>query len=315
MAMTVAILGGAGFIGSNLALHLQNKAKSEIVIFDNFSMGNQLERISSEKIKVTKGDATSFCELSKFLADTKPTTIYHLAANSDIASASKDSSLDIINTYMSTINLINCLKFTKASNVIFASSSAVYGEQKGKIQESVPFSPVSSYGWMKAASEVALNCAVEAGLVERLLIARFPNVTGAYQTHGVVFDLVNKIRVNESELDVLGNGYQTKPYLSASKLVETLELLLERDWRKNLTINIAPENRSNVRSIVNLILEYTGLNPKVNYEDSPQGWNGDIPSYELDTKLLKSILPSLELPSSEESILEGIHYMWHEYVQ
>jgi UDP-glucose 4-epimerase len=313
--MTVAILGGAGFIGSNLALHLQNKAKSEIFVFDNLSMGNQLERIPGKKIKVTKGDAASFCDLSEFLTDIKPTTIYHLAANSDIASASKDPSLDIINTYMSTINLINCLKFTNTSNVIFASSSAVYGERKGRIHESVSFSPVSSYGWMKAASEVALNAAVESGLVERLLIARFPNVTGAYQTHGVVYDLINKIRMNKFELNVLGNGHQTKPYLSASKLVETLELILELDWRNNLTVNIAPENRINVRSIVDLILKYTGLNPKVNYQDSPQGWSGDIPSYELDTKLLKDILPNLELPSSEESVVEGIRYMWDEYVQ
>ena len=311
--MKTAILGGAGFIGTNLVENLQTEHNCEISIFDNFSMGNQLSRIDHKGLRIVHGNMESFTDLCNFLKEVKPDRIYHLVANSDIASASLDPNLDVVNTFSTTINLINCLKLSQVQEVIFASSSAVYGEHKGKISEVTPFSPISSYGWMKAASEVALQRAVDAGLMHRLLIARFPNVTGKYQTHGVVFDLVKKLRLNKDSLQVLGNGYQNKPYLAADKLVEVIVKLLMLKWEKSLVINIAPEDRIDVRSIVNLILEYSGVDLPVNYEEAPHGWVGDIPSYELETHALREILPNLILPSSRESIFKGIRYMWDDY--
>jgi UDP-glucose 4-epimerase len=166
---------------------------------------------------------------------------------------------------------------------------------------------------MKMASEIALKSAREAGVFERLLITRFPNVTGKYQTHGVVFDLIRKLKSPNSTLQVLGNGYQTKPYLSARKLVEVIESLGTASWSDNLTVNISPRDRINVREIVDLIYSYTGSTKPVMYEESPQGWKGDIPSYELNIALLDRMIPGLKLPDSSESILEGIKFMWDAY--
>lgn len=311
--MITAILGGAGFIGTNLVENLQRQHNSEIAIFDNFSMRNQLSRIENRSLRIVQGNMASLRDLGNFLQEIKPDRIYHFVANSDIASASLNPNIDILNTFSTTINLINCLRVSQAQEVIFASSSAVYGEHNGKISEETPFSPLSSYGWMKAASEVALQAAVDAGLMDRLLVARFPNVTGKFQTHGVVFDLVNKLRLSKAYLDVLGNGYQNKPYLAADKLVEVIGELLVLNWKQSLVVNIAPEDRIDVRTIVRLILEYSGESLPVNYQATPRGWIGDIPSYELETHRLRELLPNLVLPSSKESILQGIRYMWDDY--
>jgi UDP-glucose 4-epimerase len=311
--MTVAILGGAGFIGTNLVELLIDNNEAEIFVFDNLSMGNQLKRISSDSVQLVEGEMHSPSDLAKFLHEVKPSRIYHLAANSDIASASVNPQLDIQNTFTTTINLINCIKGIDVKEIIFASSSAVYGECTGSIPETTNFNPVSSYGWMKMASEIALVSAQRAGLYERLLITRFPNVTGKYQTHGVVFDLVRKLKSTEKSLQVLGNGYQTKPYLSARKLVEVIELLLAEPWSENLTINISPKDRINVREIVDLIYNYTKSSKPVLYQDTAQGWKGDIPNYELDTAQLEEIIPELSLPPSAESIMEGIEFMWESH--
>ena len=308
--MSIAILGGAGFIGTNLVELLLDKDEIEIAVFDNLSMGNQLTRLTSKNFRVSRGQMESESELSAFLQEVRPSRIYHLVANSDIASASINPKLDILNTYTTTINLINVLKGLDIEEIIFASSSAVYGECEGLIPEEQNFNPISSYGWMKMASEIALDSARQAGIFNKLLIARFPNVTGKYQTHGVVFDLIRKLKSSEKYLQVLGDGFQNKPYLSAGKLVEVIELLRSTTWNGTLNVNIAPRDRINVREIVDLIYGYTGALKPVEYQDSPNGWKGDIPSYELDTSLLRQLIPDLKLPDSAESVKEGIRYMW-----
>ncbi len=311
--MSIAILGGAGFIGANLVESLLDTGETEIAVFDNFSMGNQLTRVTQKDFRVTRGKMESLGELSAFLQEVRPSRIYHLVANSDIASASINPNLDIQNTYATTINLINVLKGLEIKEIIFASSSAVYGECQGLIPEEQGFNPISSYGWMKMASEIALDSARQAGIFEKLLIARFPNVTGKYQTHGVVFDLIRKLKSSDKSLQVLGDGFQNKPYLSARKLVKIIESLCSTGWDRTLNVNIAPRDRINVREIVDLIYRYTGALKPVEYQDSPNGWKGDIPSYELDTTLLRQLIPELELPSSAESVTEGISYMWDQY--
>lgn len=308
--MSIAILGGAGFIGTNLVELLLDKGETDIAVFDNFSMGNQLTRLLRKDFRVTQGQMESPSELSRFLQEVRPSRIFHLVANSDIASASINPELDIKNTYTTTINLIHVLDGLDIEEIIFASSSAVYGESQGLIPEEQSFNPISSYGWMKMASEIALDSARQAGLFEKLLITRFPNITGKYQTHGVVFDLIHKLKSPEKTLQVLGDGFQNKPYLSARKLVEVIEILCSTNWDGTMTVNIAPNDRINVREIVNLIYNYTGAFKPVRYQDSPNGWKGDIPNYEFDTSFLQQLIPNLKLPNSAESVKEGIAYMW-----
>jgi UDP-glucose 4-epimerase len=311
--MSVAILGGAGFIGSNLVEFLLETTQTDIFVFDNFSMGNQLTRLSNKDVHVTEGQMESATQLNDFLQKVRPSRIYHLVANSDIASASSNPDLDIRNTYATTLNLIHCIEGLRVEEVIFASSSAVYGERAGLIPEESAFNPVSSYGWMKMASEIALDTAQKSGVFEKLLITRFPNVTGKYQTHGVVYDLVGKLISTQKTLEVLGNGFQNKPYLSARKLVEVIELLRIHNKQENLRVNISPKDRINVREIVELIYNHTGSLKPVTYQESPNGWKGDIPSYELDTSLLERTIPEIHLPSSAESVMEGIKYMCELY--
>lgn len=309
--MRTAILGGAGFIGANLVEYLIRQEKTQISVFDDLSMGNQLSRISDSNIRLIVGNMNSGDELGNFLENYRPDKIYHLVANSDISLAAKNPEVDIQKTFLPTLNLVNNLKKCKVKEIVFASSSAVYGEQDGFLKEDAPYQPISSYGWMKAMSEILLINAQSDKLFERLLIARFPNVTGRYQTHGVIFDLIHKAKSKSKVLNVLGNGYQTKPYLSATKLVEIIEGLLHLEWKDLLTINIAPTDRIQVREIVSMILEYAGISKNVSYQSSAGGWKGDVPSYMLDTSRLFSLLPELMLPSSKESIKMGIEYMWN----
>jgi UDP-glucose 4-epimerase len=306
--MRISILGGAGFIGTNLA-HVLSQNKHDVSIIDNLSMGNQIDK-SGLKLKVEIGDISDPTVLLNFLEGSSPERVYHLAANSDIKNSSFGSEMDIKNTFLTTSSIVTCAHRFQIKELIFASSSAVYGESEMEVKEDAPKRPISPYGWMKLASEEILLQSSKSGLIQKLLIARFPNVTGKWQTHGVVFDFISQLKTDPRKLNVLGNGFQDKPYILASDLSTILELLINSNKDKIGIFNIAPETSTNVRRIVELICKIGEINPQVTYGSTNGGWVGDVPSYKLDTSLLHQMIPHLNLRDSDQAIMEAISWLW-----
>lgn len=247
----ILIFGGAGFIGTNLVEKLQKEPSNQILVFDNLTLGNRLDKLSV-KTNLVVADMTNDASVAEVLEKFQPDVIYHLAANSDIYSSSENPTIDIDNTLISTVVLSNALRQTTLKpTIIFASSSAVYGESPTSLSEKSKTSPISSYGWMKLASERVLEKLTYDGHVEKCLVVRFPNVTGNYQTHGVVHDLVKKLKSNNAQLDVLGNGSQSKPYALASELCLNFLKILNRNWSGFRVYNLAPTGKPAFQKLFN----------------------------------------------------------------
>ena len=135
--------------------------------------------------------------------------IWHLAANSDILKGVNNIDIDLNDTLMTTINITKFMEKYELKNIIFASSSAVYGNMLNKATEITPTRPISNYGGMKLASEAVLS-AYQTKHGGNCIISRFPNVVGTPATHGVIIDLIKKLKKNKTTLNVLGNGQQNK---------------------------------------------------------------------------------------------------------
>jgi UDP-glucose 4-epimerase len=147
---------------------------------------------------------------------------------------------------------------------------------------------VSWYGKAKLASEYVLESLTFEAPAMAILMVRFPNVVGPLATHGVVFDFIHKLRRSPTTLEVLGNGYQTKPYVHVAELIEGIEYFRSR-LRPGVTrINIGPPDTVSVRGIVDEVTAVLGVDPTVTYQDSPYGWPGDVPRYEFDTSHMRS---------------------------
>ena len=306
----ILVLGGAGFIGTNLVELIVRSRAEEVLVVDKMIFGNNLVK-AGIKCEVIKADINEGQILNSILKDFQPDQIIHLAANSDIKKSSQGLNPDVHNTFGTTLSLASALSKHPVQNVVFASTGAVYGVSSFPFKESSPKMPISAYGWMKLASEEILFNSLRNENIENLLIARFPNVTGFWQTHGVIYDLAKSLKKNSKMLQVLGDGKQRKPYCSATTLSRALMQISDEQrirGGRELVLNLSPSDDIEVSEIVSeLCLEFR-VNPEIKYGTDTFGWEGDVPRYSYDTSLSKSYLGGIEFEPSISVIKDSVKW-------
>jgi UDP-glucose 4-epimerase len=306
----ILVLGGAGFIGTNLVNLIAQSRTEEILVVDKMIFDNNLIK-AGITCEVVKADINENQILFSILKDFQPDQIIHLAANSDIKKSSQGSSPDVRNTLGTTLSLASALSRHPVHSVVFASTGAVYGVSNSPFKENSPKMPISTYGWMKLASEEVLSNSVRNQDVENLLIARFPNVTGFWQTHGVIYDLAKSLRQNSRELQVLGDGKQRKPYCSATTLSRALMQISDEQLisgEREIVLNLSPPDDIEVSEIVRELCLQFKSNPKIIYGTTAYGWDGDIPNYKYDTTLSERYLKNIVFESSLDAIKESVKW-------
>ena len=286
MAMLVA--GAAGFIGSHLTDRLLG-AGLRVVGVDNLCRGteaNLAAALGDPRFQFLRLDLSEPHEIEKSLAPALDAlgepidTVWHLAANSDIAAGVADPRVDLRDTFMTTFNLLAFMRVAGCRKMVFASTSAVYGERSDLLTEEIgPLLPISQYGAMKLASEAIVSAACEADL-ERACICRFPNVVGGRGTHGAIFDFLNKLARDREDLEVLGDGRQRKPYLHVSELVDAMVFIWLHAPEKRALYNIGPEDDGvEVSEIAQGVIDEVGCAARIRYTGRDRGWVGDGPRF------------------------------------
>lgn len=294
MSKRILITGGAGFIGSHLCDALLAQGH-QIVVVDDLSLGRRanvehlIAGTNAFQLHVKSILEPGFVSL---LRDAQVDTIFHLAANSDISAGSNDRKVDLERTFLTTWQVLEAMAELGVSELVFASTSAIYGDVQTPTNEDFgPLQPVSFYGAAKLASEAYCSAyASRHGI--RTWTVRFPNVIGSRATHGVIFDFVNRLLVDPSVLRVLGNGTQEKPYLHVSDLIRAiLHVWGGVNPEPYCAFNIAPQSSTNVRRIAELVLESMQLNgkTKVEYGNDAIGWPGDVPTFSYDTSKIENL--------------------------
>ena len=303
------VTGGAGFIGSHLVSRLVERGH-EVIVFDNLLCGDVMHLAEAMRsggcrfVQTECADLNSFREAVRLtLVGRTAGAIWHMAANSDIASGVADPQIDLRNTFMTTFNALLVMKEFSIPDFHFASSSAIYGDL-GDIEiheESTPCKPVSNYGAMKLASEAQICAALES-YGRKASILRFPNVVGAPATHGAIFDFVRKLRADPGRLSVLGDGTQQKPYLHVDDLVAATLMVADRGQEKINIYNVGPRDAGvTVRFIAECVRDAFSPAAEIAYGWGKRGWVGDVPRFRYATTRLAALgwYPSM---SSEQAV-------------
>ena len=281
--MQILVTGGAGFIGSHLIDYLLAQGH-RVVCVDDLSLGsmdNIAHHAADNNFTFVRLSILEEQKFDRLFAEHGFEHVFHLAANSDIQEGAANLRVDLEKTFMTTFVTLDCMQRHGVRNIVFASSSTVYGEHSAPLHEDIgPLFPISLYGAAKLASEAYIaafceNCGM------RAWIFRFPNVVGERATHGALYDFVNRLRENPRELRILGDGTQRKPYLYVKDLVEAILFVWGCAREKINYFNVGVSSTTTVATIAAIVVEEMGLrNVRFVYTGGDRGWVGDVPRFE-----------------------------------
>ncbi|WP_295578973.1 NAD-dependent epimerase/dehydratase family protein [uncultured Oscillibacter sp.] len=286
--MNVLVAGGAGFIGSNLVDALLAEGH-DVACIDNYFIGtkdNIAHLKGNSHFHMYEEDLTNFSAIDEIFAKEKIDFVFHMAANSDIQASAKSPKVEYDNTYTTTFNVLECMRLHGVKQLFFCSTSAVYGDALGaEVDENYsPMRPISYYGGCKLGCEGLISAFTYMNNFHTLMF-RFPNVIGQRLTHGVIYDFVRKLKNNPHELEILGDGTQSKPYLHVNDLVSCIMRFKDALPEGITLFNVGDETASSVTRIAEIVVEKMGLKQvKFCYTGGRGGWKGDVPvfHYNLD---------------------------------
>ena len=290
---TAVITGGAGFIGSYIAEKLVENGTDTKVI-DNLVTGkkeNLSKCFDQDNFSFLEYDLGNLDGIEDHLGDAD--ILFHFAADPEVRTGYSKPEDSFEQNIVNTFNLLQKIKQSKIKKIVFASSSSVYGDAKiiPTNEEYGPLSPISHYGASKLACEAMVSSFCHNYNIEGVIL-RLANVIGLRGRHGLIWDLVHKLKINQDELELLGDGKQTKSFIHISDAIDGIFFSLNNLQDKVEVFNLGSEDSVEIMDVAKIVCKNMGLNEiKINLTggvDDGRGWKGDIKIAHLDITKLKN---------------------------
>jgi UDP-glucose 4-epimerase len=286
------VTGGAGFIGSHLCDRLLQRG-AQVWSVDNLRLGRRCNIAHLETLpafRFVELDVLDQPRLRALFDQVRFDSVFHLAANSDIAAGSTNFRLDLELNQLTTIAVLEAMKAHDVKRLFFASTSAVFGETDAVLHEDfAPLEPISFYGASKLAAEAYVSVFAHT-FGGHAVVLRFPNVVGEHATHGVIYDFLRKLEADRGKLIVLGDGNQSKPYLYVGDLVDAVLTAWDKAHGPLAVYHAAGIGQTSVREIAEIVVAAAGrVDTRIVYGESDRGWPGDVPRFCYDISRLQAL--------------------------
>jgi len=312
------ITGGAGFIGSHLAEKLVGEG-IETKILDNFATGqkdNLLGCMDKQNFSLFDLDLGKLGSQEDYLENVE--VVFHMAADPEVRTGYDNPKNSFEQNIVNTFNLLQKIKHSKVKKIVFASSSSVYGDAKilPTNEEYGPLCPISHYGASKLACEAIVSSFCYNYDIDGIIL-RPANVIGSRGRHGLIWDLVHKLKNDKNRLEVLGDGKQTKSFIHISDMIKGILQSMKKGENGVDIFNVGSEDGVEIINVAKIVCKNMKL-PNIEIFttggiENGRGWKGDIKIAHLDISKLKNMgwqpkLSSLEAAdvTSQEIIAEVI---------
>lgn len=263
--MKIAVIGGAGYIGSHTVRELLDKGH-QVFVFDNLSSG--LRQNLFAEAEFFEGDILKAEELEAFFAAAKPEGVVHLAALKAAGESMTEPEKYSVHNITGSLNILNASTRHGVKYFVFSSSAAVYGSPEYMpVDERHPTVPENYYGYTKLSVEGFLAWYSKLrGL--RYAALRYFNAAG-YDVLGRVKGLeknpANLIPVvmealmgKRRELLVFGNDFDTpdgtgvRDYVHVNDLARAHEMAFRylQEKGEDLVVNLGVNRGSSVLDII-----------------------------------------------------------------
>ncbi|MBN1896565.1 MAG: NAD-dependent epimerase/dehydratase family protein [Candidatus Aenigmarchaeota archaeon] len=300
---SIVVTGGAGFIGSWIAEYL--RADNNVTVFDNLSTGKKGNVPNG--VELINGDIRHENELIKAFKGAD--VVFHQAANVQIPLSIENPSFDSDVNMRGTLNVLEACRKNDVKRVVYASSSALYGnpEKIPTPEDTIP-NPLSPYGLSKLTGEYYMKIYSSLYGIETVSL-RYFNVYGPRQNpdspYSGVLSVFSKNIKESRGLTVFGDGRQRRDFVSVKDVVEANILSATKDNVSGLAFNIGTGIALSLNDVISTLGRITGKNLNVIYRERRQG---DAKKSCADISLAKEKLgftPKVELEEGLRELLKS----------
>ncbi|MBW2020592.1 MAG: SDR family oxidoreductase [Deltaproteobacteria bacterium] len=307
------VTGGAGFIGSNIVKTLLNRGDT-VRVLDNFSTGKRknlnFSGMSAERVnnlETLEGDITDLATCRQAMDGIQ--YVLHQAA---IPSVPRSVALPIESNNANingTLNLLVAARDAGVKRLVFASSSAVYGNAPGfPRKETISPAPLSPYAVQKLTDEHYLRVFYELYGLETVSL-RYFNVFGPHQDpdseYAAVIPRFIKAFLTGTRPTVYGDGEQSRDFTYVDNVVYGNLLAVEAQDAPGKVMNLACGGQLTLNQLLALLRKITGSDTEAIYTDPRPG---DVRHSWADITVSEQVLNYKTQVPLEEGLRRAVDY-------
>ena len=254
--MKYIVVGGAGFIGSNLVDYLVKK-NHEVSIIDNFSTGKK-ENVNPKATvyNIDMSKVSNNHQLVDIMSNAD--SVFLLAAKARVQPSIINPMDYEQNNTIGVLNVLKCATEARVKRVVYSASSSAYGDSKViPLKETLPVNPLSPYGAQKYYGEVLCRMFAQVYSIETVSL-RYFNVYGEKQNIDGAYALVMGIfahqRLNGKPMTIRGDGKQKRDFTYVGDVVNANFLASQSEKvGKGEVINIGNGDNRSINEIADMI--------------------------------------------------------------
>jgi UDP-glucose 4-epimerase len=271
----IALIGGAGLVGSHIVDQLVHEPVSEIIVYDNFVRGsrsNLSEALECEKVKVVEASITDRDALRKNLEGVDGV---FLLASLWLGECVNDPRSAWETNVLGTWNVVEACRELGVKRIVYSSSASVYGNAVfTPMTEEHPFNNRTTYGATKIANEQMFRAIYEQHKLPYVGY-RYMNIYGPRMDYegtyvSVIMKALDRIFTGQAPV-IFGDGSQMYDFIYVKDVARANVLGIKADCSDEF-FNIGSGMGTTISELVDILLELTGSTLKPEYRPQEQSF-------------------------------------------
>lgn len=313
---SVLVTGGAGFIGSHLVDALVREEPENIIVVDNFFLGNndnlREAKNAYPKLKIYHQNAKEYNRMKQIIDSESIDIVFNLAVIPLPTSLEKPEWTFRENIEMA-MTICELARMDAFETLIHFSSSEAYGSCVfDPMDEQHPLNGTTTYAASKAASDLLVLSYCRTFGIDTSIIRPFNNY-GPRQNQksyaGVIPLTINRILSGNNPI-IYGDGQQTRDYLYVTDTAQAAIQIYNTSKTRGRVLNIASGKEITIEKLITMIASHLGCTDKIVHEPERQG---DVRRHIASISLAESLIEFIPKVGFEEGLLKTIDWYRSKY--